>query len=151
MKSFKQFNEAKVGETTFTFEEIQEAMKTGDMGIVSAYMGNSLVQDKAATQNLKRDLGVLGYSFERAIGQYKDFPREISFLVLDTEGKGGLPKKLFKLGEKYQQESIYVHLKGKPTGYFWYIADGKKEAMPKIKWGQRGEGYTKIKAGYFTF
>ncbi len=157
MKSFKQFTEStKAGETTFTFEEIQDQMKTADMGIISAYQNDDEGNldkslSKSETKALKADLTRLGFSFEHAWGQYKDFPKEESYVVVDTHGKGGLLKKLFQLGKDYKQESVYLHPAGKRTGYFKYIESGKMEKLGPVKWNQRGVGWSKINAGYFTF
>jgi hypothetical protein len=137
------------------------------MAVVSAEReGNP--DNATNTAKLHTYLQSSGFAFEPSLGGFvenKGSKDEVardgehSFVVIDIKDVGGLKEAMIKQGTKYDQDSILFSAKGDPKG--WLIGTTKrtntdirykqKMAIGKPHWGERGEYYTKVKAGYFTF
>lgn len=133
--------------------------KEYDSGTISAYRGTySKEENKFRTLSLKTDLIKLGYSITAIDGIFiEDYgtPKahelnERSFIVFDRLGNGLLEEDLFKLGKKYEQESItycnvkegvYTLIGTSNNGYPGYK---KRIKLGNSMFGKKGECYSKI-------
>lgn len=168
MKSFNDFlTEQSRGPLLYTLKEWETFFQNHESAILSAERDdNSGGENKSATAKLESALRSSGYTFERAKGGFvenkgtpdeKAVDGERSFVVTDTHRVGGLKKFAQKMGQKFDQDAILYVVKGRAS----LIGTtknrdvdpkfGQKMAIGKAKFGVKGEYYTKVKDGYFTF
>jgi hypothetical protein len=162
MKTFQQFNEGRV---KFKMEFLKDA--NVDIAILSAERDGS-ADNASNSRKLEGLIKSSGYDYEPATGGFvenKGTPEEKlvdgekSFVVVDTEDKGGLIPAMTKLGKKFDQDAILIKPKDKANGFFMGTTTRKgilpryrhTQNIGKPRWGSKGTYYTKIKDGFFTF
>ena len=175
MKTFKQFNESR--KEKFKLKDLEEYFGQHDMAVISAERKDH-PDNKAMTRRLESVIGSSPYPYEPAFGGFVEnkgqdneanVDGEHSFVVVDIHDVGSLKKFAVFLGKKLPpkdtnggpggQDSILFSGKDDKTA-FLIGTTKRKGADPKLngkynlgkpRWGSRGEYYTKIKDGYFTF
>lgn len=163
MKTFNEFlGEAKV---RISVKALPEITQGSDMAVISA-MRDGNPDNEANTRKLQKELAgkfdvdvAWGGWIENKGSENEKAVEEKSFVVVDVNNTGNLLKEVRKLGKKYDQDAILFKPAGEDIGYAYgtskrddaWPSFGKKERLGKVHWGVRGEYYTKLRDGYFTF
>ena len=165
----KSFNEFLVEEKTrFTFDQLKEYFDQHDFLILSAYRGDkSASENRSNSKKLESALKSSPYSYEPAKGGFIEnkgtenerYVDEPSFVVVDVNNARGLLRFGIKQGMKFEQDSIlfsdatmnHAVLIGTTSRPDAELRQNERMKVGKPRWGSRGEYYTKIKAGFFTF